>query len=343
MKTVSGTYLTVVLGLAVALPSYAVQAAPQRAKAAPRPITPEQDKANLDKLLVWVQAINSNTKAAMDASLTIEEISAADVNDVLLLKAKIARIKARIPEVRAIIKTSIVDLEKMRGFDLSYVGPTHSKSLNTSLEDNITQVRNFDDMVDKSETMILAIEQGEKNLAEEFAEIRSELGVEVVSFQAKSARSIFTTTPRNSSNSAMIETIVIAYEAMDNALRGTHAASFEKPFIADAKLYRDKALLITKAVARGRLEYKGDLYRMRSILNGSDNAMAGRFRNVLSIQLEWFDYASTIPMILNDIANEIDAGPMTSEKWGGALNRLIAVETKYGEISDKKIAALRGS
>ncbi len=330
-----------------AIAAASIFVAPSHAIAAPQPmlqpVTPEQNKANLDKLLMWVREMNQHMTNALNSMVGVEGLSERDEKDDALRRAKIARLKSQILLARTEIRKSLSGLESLRQFDLSFVPLLQRKGLEQTLSDNIAQLKNFELFVDRSESMILAIERGEKHVAAEFAEIVSETAVETLAFQAKSAQSTFLASPRNTSNNAVLETVAIAYDALADAARATHAFNFKKKFTPDSQKYRDMSARLTKAIARGKLQHKADVIGMRPILNAPDKAFAARLRNALAIQFEWFEYAESITAILDSLAKDIESGQMTQASWDKALNDLLVVETMYGDFSNRKIAALSGT
>jgi hypothetical protein len=326
-------------------PSIAQSAAPARkAVAAPSPQKAVDDARAMGDwmsqlLAAQEKAINvlmpiENAWAELDrvsASKDQAAINAAhDKIDLAIAQAKATLVDAK-NEIDAL--PSLARNAVMRELPVGHEARLRQFSLET--------IKQFSDIVDKGETMSLAIAAGERELATEFSDLMLDAREEVFYGQRSKIEILTAAAKRDSVNEAKLMTLGKATEALHILFKGQVNILRKKPASFDMARLSAIGPEIAAINKKGHASQKAELAQFARDRKFIIPAMIAPNQRMHDLNGEWLNYAESIPALLADVITAIPAAGTDLDQLDKLFMRLATVEDEYVRHSQRLIASMQ--
>jgi hypothetical protein len=327
-------------------PSIAQSAAPAR-KAAPAPF-PQKAVDDARAMGDWMSRLLAAQDKAINVLMPIENAWAeleriSATKDLTAINAAHDKIDQAIAQAKATLagaKTEIDALPSLaKNVVMRELPPGHEARLRKFSLDTVKQ---FSDIVDKGETMSLAIAAGERELAKEFSDLMLDAREEVFYGQRSKIEIMTAAAKRGSVNEAKLMILGKATEAMHIVFTGEVNILREKP----ANFDMDRLLAVGPEIAainkKAHAAQKTEVAQFARERKFIIPAMIPPNQRMLELNGEWLNYVDTVPSLIAEVIAAIPAAGTDLDQLDKLFLRLATVEDEYVKHSQKLIANMQG-
>lgn len=324
----------------------AVQAAPPARKPPPA-YSPQKSVDDARALGEWMSRLLGAQEKAIGVLAPLDEAwlqleQASQRKDQAAINAAHDRIDAAIVGAKTSLAEARAELDALPSLAGSAVMRElpvgHEARLRGFTLDTIKQ---FSQIVDRGETMSLAIATGESEVAKEFSDLLLDAREEVLYGQRSKIEIMAAAAKRGSVNELKLLTLGKATEAMHILFKGEVNIMREKPANFDMArlnaIVGELAALAKQAQTAQKLELAAFARDRKFIIP----AMVAANERMLAYNGEWVDYMGTLPAEFTDTIAAIPAAGNDLGRLDALYMRFVAVEDEYGRHSQKLVENMR--
>lgn len=338
MKT---AFATLLAGIALAESTVPLNAAPAQRRAA-APAAPSSQKVVADAKLLgeWVSRLLAAQDKAISVLHPIDEAyiqleQAAKQNDQAAIDAAHDKIDAAIAQAKAKLaeaKTDFDALPSLKGNSvLRELPPGHEGRLRQFTLDTIQQ---FSNIVDRSETMTLAIATGQSELAREFGDLMLDARGEVLSGQIRKIE-IMDAATKSGINQAKLRTMGAATEAMLILFKGQVNILRNKPANFDIARLSAIGPEIAEINRKGRIALKAERAKFDRERHLVIPSLVAPNLRIFNLTDQWFTYGESLPALFSELPKDIEAAGNDLDALDKVYNKVLTVEDSYAEHTQK--------